>query len=61
MRQLAETPDLGQVYETAQGKLIRRLLLRKTEQHVYYFVDDDTNTVVIQTIWGARRGRGPRL
>ena len=26
------------MYETAHGTLIRRLLLRKTEQHVYYFV-----------------------
>jgi plasmid stabilization system protein ParE len=51
-RQLAEKPDLGLVYQTARGKLIRRLLLPKTEQHVYYSVDDDSRTIVIQTIWG---------
>jgi hypothetical protein len=35
-------------------------LLPRTEQFVYYWVDDAADEVVIETIWGARR-RGPRL
>jgi hypothetical protein len=33
----------------------------KTEQHVYYTVDDAADEIVIETVWGARRGRGPKL
>lgn len=33
----------------------------KTEQHVYYTVDDAAAEVIIETVWGARRGRGPTL
>jgi hypothetical protein len=30
-------------------------------QHVYYSIDEAGEVVVIRTIWGARRGRGPKL
>ena len=40
---------------------IRRILLRKTKQQVFYVVDDANGVIVIHTIWGARRGRGPKL
>jgi hypothetical protein len=32
------------------------LRLPKTEQHIYYSIDDDNETVAIRTVWGARRG-----
>jgi hypothetical protein len=35
------------------------MLMPKTEQYVYYVVALDA--VVIHTVWGARRGRGPKL
>ncbi len=54
-------PTPGLVYETVRGKVIRRLLLPKTEQHVYFSIDEDAQRVVIHTVWGARRGRGPKL
>jgi hypothetical protein len=44
-----------------RGKVIRRLLLPKTEQHVYFSIDDDGQRVVIHTVWSARRGRGAKL
>ena len=58
---LTTQPELGRPYETIRGKLVRRLLLPKTEQHVYYGVDDLTETVIVYTVWGARRGRRPKL
>jgi hypothetical protein len=54
-------PTPGLVYETVRGKTIRRLLLPKTEQHVYFSIDVDARIVVIHTVWGARRGRVPKL
>jgi hypothetical protein len=51
--------DPGMRYDMVRGKQIRRLLLPKTEQHIYFSVEADS--VVVHTIWGARRGRGPKL
>jgi hypothetical protein len=41
------------------GKLIQRVLMKKTRCHVYYFHDLDNDLVEIHTIWGAHRERGP--
>jgi DNA-binding response OmpR family regulator len=43
------------------GKQLRRLLLPCTEQWVYCVVRAKQQVVVVQTLWGARRGRGPKL
>lgn len=61
MALLAVTPRMGVIYRTKNGDVIYRLLLRKTEQHVYYYVDDKAREVVVLTVWGVRRGRGPKL
>lgn len=57
---LASEPDLGTLYEAARfDSPVRRVLLPKTGHHVYHSRVGDTVTIV--AIWGARRGRGPRL
>lgn len=61
LRQLGSRPDLGQRYRRARGKLIRRVLMKKTRCHVYYFHHPDRDFVEIHSIWGARRKRGPTL
>jgi hypothetical protein len=33
----------------------------KTEFHVYYHFDREQALLVIYSVWGARRGRGPKL
>ena len=58
---LVEQPDLGQLYQNLGERTVRRLLLPKTEQHLYYFVDSPADTLIVITIWGARRGRAPKL
>jgi plasmid stabilization system protein ParE len=58
---LEADPNLGTEYRVVRGHTIRRMLLRKTEQHVFYSVDDENGVVVIHSVWGARRGRGPKL
>ena len=52
---------LGVIFGARRGKTIRRILLPKTEQHVYYSIDEINDTIVIRTLWGARRGRNPKL
>jgi hypothetical protein len=49
------------VYRTLDGEVVWRLLLPKCAQHVYYAVDEASGEIVIYTVWGARRGRGPKL
>jgi plasmid stabilization system protein ParE len=57
---VSEMPGLRAPYSTRRGLRYWRVLLPRTEQFVYYWVDDAADEVVIETIWGARR-RGPRL
>jgi hypothetical protein len=38
---------------------VRRVLMKKTERHVYYGRLGDEMTIL--AVWGARRGRGPKL
>lgn len=45
-------PTPGLVYVTVRGKVIRRVLLPKTEQRVYFSIDEDVRRVVIHTVWG---------
>jgi hypothetical protein len=61
LRQIASTPGLGQRYRRAGGKLIQRMLMKKTRGHVYYVHDSERDIVEIHSIWGARRRRGPTL
>jgi hypothetical protein len=60
-RRLEHQPELPQVYETVRGLVMRRVLLPKTERHVDYSVDETTKNVIVHVIWGARKGRGPKL
>jgi plasmid stabilization system protein ParE len=57
---LRDNPDLGIAYEAVHfGVPVRRLLMPKTETHVYYARVGDA--VVVLAVWGARRRRGPKL
>lgn len=51
--------NIGVLYEMRTGDLVRRLLLRRSEYHVYYAVTD--NEVSILVVWGARREHSPKL
>jgi len=57
---IAVKPNIGALYE--QGNLdvpVRRVLLPKTKNHVYYAVQDDE--IVVVSVWGAPKQRGPKL
>jgi hypothetical protein len=61
LRQIASVPSVGQRYRRLRGKLIQRVLMRKTRCHVYYCQDMERDQIEIHSIWGARKRRGPSL
>jgi plasmid stabilization system protein ParE len=61
VRQIASAPGIGQRYRRSRGKLIQRVLMKKTRCHVYYLHDTERDVIEIHSIGGARRRRGPAL
>jgi hypothetical protein len=49
------------IYAVVDDIEIRRSLMARTEQHLYYSADVEAGLVTVMRIWGARRGRGPQL
>ena len=56
---LMTTPIMGKVYEADVGFPVRRVLLKKSASHVYFGLNGDE--LVVLSVWGARRIRGPKL
>lgn len=54
---LALLPGIGTPYELSPVPGVRRLYLDKVACHLYYSYDDEQ--VIIRSLWGATRGRGP--
>jgi plasmid stabilization system protein ParE len=67
-RELAEVkalllvaPTIGPVRSMLDGQPVRRVLMTKTHTHFYYAVDRERSLIKVFSIWGAPKGRGPRL
>ena len=58
---LAASPEAFPVWGQRRERVIRRCLLQKARTHLYFFVDDATDQVVVVSAWGAAQGRKPRL
>ena len=58
---LLEMPMLGTPYPTAKRPHLLRVLLPKSKCHVYYTLERDRTLIVIHSLWGACRKRGPKL
>ena len=58
---LAAVPGLGLQFKRGRYRRVRRVLLRESEQNVYYVHDVKKDIVWIIAVWGAKRGKGPRL
>ena len=56
---LPTTPIMGKVYEADVGFPVRRVLLKKSATHVYFGVNG--GELVVLSVWGAHRKRGPKL
>ena len=54
------TPEQGRKYEAGTRRVVRRKLMKKSGNHAYYVRKSD-ELIVIVSVWGARRERGPRF
>lgn len=60
-RHLTTLPESGELWRIRRKQTIRRWLLEKTGQHLYYVYHLEREEVLILALWGARRGRDPKL
>lgn len=60
-RLLRSNPEAGTIYAAHHTGVIRRVLLASTKHHLYYRYRADKNEIVVLTVWGAPRERGPKL
>ena len=56
---LARQPSIGNVYEGARVKGVRRLLVGRIRYFIYYRVTPETLEVL--TVWHISRGKQPSL
>lgn len=63
LNRIRTAPQLGMVYGVIRELEYRRVLLPETRYHVYYRLagTPTDERVRIVAIWGAVRGRGPRM
>ena len=61
LRVLLVMPNAGVAYPTTKRPNLRRLLLPRTEYHLYFALERNETVLVIHSVWGARRGWGPKL
>jgi plasmid stabilization system protein ParE len=60
LERMLATPTLGIAYTSEGAEVgVRRVLMPKTQSHVYY--GTTAEEVVVLTVWGARKRRGPKL
>lgn len=60
-RILCAVRGAGVRWPTPRRPNLRRILMSRSHNHVYFVVDAATDTVRVHAIWGAPRGRGPKL
>jgi plasmid stabilization system protein ParE len=54
-------PQAGPAHDSPQHPHVRRTLLRRTQHHVYYVIDDEVGAVTIVALWHTARGDPPPL
>ena len=60
---LLSNPKLGTVYTILDAQPVRKVLMPKTHQHVYYTADfeAEADVIMIHAVWGAPREGVPDL
>ena len=54
-------PGVVTLWPTARRPDLRRVLMPRTRHHLYFRADMTMQVVQVLAVWGAPRGRGPRL
>jgi plasmid stabilization system protein ParE len=60
-RYICKVSAAGVGWPTPRRPNLRRVLMSRTKNHVYFVIDDATATVHVHAIWGAPKGRTPKL
>jgi plasmid stabilization system protein ParE len=60
-RHICENAQAGIRWPTARRPNLRRILMPRTKNHVYFVIDVPTQTVSVHAIWGAPKQRAPKL
>ena len=60
-RLLREDPTFGAVYEEHTSGMVRRVFLSGAQKHLYYRYVGSRDELTVLAVWGARRGRRPKL
>jgi len=61
LKQVCEMPGAGVAWPTPRRSSLRRILMPRTRNHVYFRVDEQHQIVVVLAVWGAAKQRGPKL
>ena len=56
---LAKTPGLGRRYQPRPG--VRRLLLSRSQYHVYYVIDQPRRLIRVVSLWHTARSKPPPI
>jgi plasmid stabilization system protein ParE len=54
-------PGGGIGWPTARRPTLRRILMVRTQNHLFFMVDDSAQAIDVLAIWGASRKRAPKL
>lgn len=60
-KRLVIEPYAGRRWVSPKGRVMMRLLLPRTQNHLYYTYEPEQQLLRIWCLWGARRGREPKL
>ncbi len=60
-QQLAQVPMAGPAYASPERPGLRRMLLLRTQYHMYYVIDEPQRVVTVLAVWHTARGSGPVL
>jgi len=58
---LRASPEMGTVYAEHKSGKVRRILLTKTQHHLYYRYRTERDELTVLMVWGTPKGRGPKL
>jgi plasmid stabilization system protein ParE len=61
LERLERDPNAGARWVSPSGRALYRLLLNETKNHLYYSYDEGSDVLTIRCLWGAQRGREPKL
>lgn len=60
-RCICNVKTAGIRWPTPRQPNMRRILMKRTKNHVYFVIDEAHDTVRVHAVWGAPKGSAPKL